>query len=296
MKTFIYNIFYFLVEAVRTIRFNPLSNFFSVLGTGLILFLLGMVFAGWNVGDKLLTALQEEAEVSAYFDNSIDEPAALALIETIEGLEGVLQARYINDLEAKSQMQDMLGDEADILELFNENPFEAYIEIGIDLEYMDQVLLAVTELEGIEYLRDNRDILEQMKGISKGIKMVGILIAAAVGITTLIILSHMIRQGIYNNRDQINTLRLLGAPNGFIGFPFLITGTTLTLLGGALAAGLLILLLNKGYGQIKGFIPFIPLPSLEELRDRASILIILVSAALGFLGSLFGLSSIGKED
>lgn len=296
MKTFFYNIGYFLLEAKRTIRFNPLSNLFSVIGTGLILFLLGMVLAGWSIGDRLIEALQSEAEISAYFTEGTDKADALQLVKEIKDLKGVQKATYIDENQAKIQMEDMLGNEADILGLFDENPFEAYLDIRINLDDMDQVLAEVGKLEGIEYVRDNRSVLEQMRNITDGIKVFGVLVMIAVGITTLIIISHMIRQGIYNNKNQINTLRLLGAPNGFIGFPFVLAGTLLTLLGGALAAGLLYLLISKGYGYLGGFLPFIPLPSLDELRYRISLLILIVSAALGLAGSLFGVSSIRKAD
>ena len=295
MKTFIYNIGYFLLEAKRSIRFNPLSNFFSVVGTGLILFLLGMVLTGWSIGDRLVTALQEEAEVSAYFTDAVDKTQALALVDEIKKMDGVLNASYIDETQAYEQSKEMLGNEAKILELFDDNPFEAYIDVRINLESMDQVLAQVSVLNGIEYVRDNRQVLEQMKGIVDALKILGILIAAAVGITTLIIISHMIRQGIYNNRNQINTLRLLGAPGGFIGFPFVLAGTFLTLLGGGVATLLLVILMNEGYSQLSGYIMFLPLPPMEELRNRIGIIILAVSACLGLLGSLFGLTSIRKS-
>ncbi len=295
MKTFFYNLGYFLMEAKRTIRLNPLSNLFSVIGTGLILFLLGLVASGWMVGDKLIEALKGEAEVSAYFAENTDKEAALKLVDTIKGLEGVLKANYINAEEAETQMKDMLADEADILKLFDKNPFQAFIEVRINLDDMNKVLSEVSALEGIDYVRDNRSVLEQMKNIADGLKLFGILVVAAVGITTLIIISHMIRQGIYNNKEQINTLRLLGAPNGFVGFPFIIAGTLLTLLGGLLASGMMLVLISRGYGQLKGFIPFIPLPTLEELKNNVCVLVLLVSAALGVAGSLFGVSSMKKE-
>lgn len=296
MKTFFYNIGYFLLEAKRTIRFNPLSNVFSVIGTGLILFLLGLVLAGGSVGDQLISALQKEAEVSAYFDENTDNEDALRLLDTIKGMEGVQDVRYIDETEAKVRMEEMLGEEAEILGLFDENPFEAFLEVRIHLDQMDTVITEVSNLQGINYVRDNRDVLKQMKGITDGLKIFGALIIIAVGITTLIIISHMIRQGIYNNKDQINTLRLLGAPNGFIGFPFILAGTLLTLLGGVFAAGLIILIMNQGYSRLSGFIPFIPMPPLDQLRNQVSVIILIVSAGLGFIGSLFGVSSIRKTD
>ncbi len=296
MKTFFYNIGYFLLETVRTIRFNPLSNLFSALGTGLILFLFGMVLTGWSIGDTLVSALQEEAQISAYFTENVDENLAQALTNKINDMSGVQNAIYINADQAYEQSKKMLGNEAEILELFDKNPFEAYVDIRINLDDMDRVLKDVGRLNGIEYVRDNRDILEQMKGIVEVLKALGILIALAVGVTTLIIVSHMIRQGIYNNKEQINTLRLLGAPSSFIGFPFILAGTLLTLLGGVLATVLLVILSNKGYNQLSGYILFLPMPPIEDLRNRISLIILAVSAGLGLLGSLFGLSSIRKSD
>ncbi|HCR39607.1 MAG TPA: hypothetical protein DIW41_01770, partial [Lachnospiraceae bacterium] len=176
--------------------------------------------------------------------------------------------------------------------MFDENPFEAFIEVRIDLELMNSVLKDVKEQKGIEYVRDNREVLEQIRDITEGIKLFGYLVILAVGITTVIIIAHMIRQGIYNNKDHINTLRLLGAPNSFIGFPYLLSGLFLTLLGGILAAVLVTLLLEGGYQQFGGSIPFIPLPTKEALLGNAVSFLIIISALLGLLGSLFGLSSI----
>lgn len=296
MKTFFYNIGYFLQESFRTIRFNPLSNFFSVVGTGLILFLLGMVIAGWSVGDRMIDALQSEAEISAYFDDGTSKEEALKLVETVKDMEGIRDVRYIDEIKAEERMQEMLGEESEILGLFDENPFEAFLEVRINLNDMDQVLAKVSNLEGIDYVRDNRSVLEQMKGIANGLKVFGLLVMTAVAITTLIIISHMIRQGIYNNKAQINTLRLLGAPNGFIGFPFVLAGTILTLLGGALAVILLISLIRQGYSSLSGAIPFIPLPPQRELEQQVSIVLLATGAILGLSGSLFGVSSIRKHD
>jgi cell division transport system permease protein len=296
MRTFFYNIGYFLMEAKRTIRFNPLSNLFSVVGTGLILFLLGMVLVGWSVGDQLIASLQEEAEISAYFVEATSKEEAQKLVDTIKSMDGVLDARYIEETEARSQMKEMLGEEAKILELFEDNPFEAFLEVRLDLEKMDVTLTNIRNLDGIDYVRDNREVLELIKGITEGLKLMGTLVIIAVGITTLIIISHMIRQGIYNNKEQINTLRLLGAPDSFIGFPFVLTGTLLTICGGIFAIVLLIVLINGGYSQLSGSIPFLPLPAKNDVRDKVSLLILAVSILLGLLGSLFGMSSIKKED
>jgi cell division transport system permease protein len=295
MKTFFYNIGYFLLEALRTIRFSPLSNFFSILGTGLILFLLGIVLAGWSVGDQIVMMLEQEAEISAYTVDPEDQDKMDELTRQIQSIDGVVEVRFIQKEQAKLQMEKLLGNEANILELFEENPFEAFLEIRIDLGRLEEVSKQLIQLDGIEYVRDNREVLEQMKQVTDGVKIVGAFIILAVGMTTLIIISHMIRQGIYNNREQINTLRLLGAPSGFIGFPFVLAGILMTVIGGILAVALLLMVIGSGYRQLDGVLPFIPLPKQEQLQTEISFFIIAISAILGILGSLFGLSSMRKD-
>lgn len=295
MRTFIYNLGYFLKETGKIIRLNLLSNMISVLGTGLILFLLGMVMTGNSVGNRLVTMLSEEAEISCYLTEGTTEAEAIALTTQVARLEGVREARLVSETEARERMKEVLGEEARILELFEDNPFEAFIEVSIHMEVMDTISDRVKALKGIDYVRDNLEVLEQIERITNGLKLVGYLVMVAVGITTIIILSHMIRQGIYNNKEQINTLRLLGAPSSFIGFPYVMVGLILTLLGGLIAAGALVLLINGAYGQVNGALPFMPMPPKEELVSQILILLPTISLILGLLGSLFGLSSIKSK-
>ena len=293
MKSILYNLGYFLKEVKNILQLNLLSNIFSIIGTGLILFVLGMVATGWGVSNRLVVMLQEEAEISAYFSGNTNPEEAKKIVEDIKNINGVWDSRLIGKDEAYSRMEKVLVEEAHILELFDENPFQSFIEVRIHLNQMDSVLDKVKNLKSIEYVRDNRAVLEKVKSITEGLKVLGYLVMAAVGITTIVIVSHMIRQGIYNNKDQINTLRLLGAPNNFIGFPFVLVGLLLTFVGGILASTLMVILINQVYAQVSS-VPFIPLPPRGELISSLILLIMAVSIGLGIIGSIFGLSSIKK--
>ncbi len=292
MRSVLYNLGYFIRETGRVIRRNLISNLISILGTGLILFLLGMVFVGGAIGNRLVNMLSKEAQINAYYSSELTADGVKQLKDTILSLAGVREVRLVDQTEAQEKMKEVLGEEGRILELFDHNPFEAFLEIGIEIEDSEEVSDQISTLEGIEYVRNNKEVLGQIKGIANALTLLGYLVMVAVGITTVIILSHMIRQGIYNNKEQINTLRLLGAPNAFIGLPYLWVGLFLTLMGGIISAGLIILLINGTYEQIKGMIPFLPLPPKQELMTRMVILLPSISLLLGFVGSLVGLSSI----
>lgn len=295
MKSFLFNIGYFIKEAGRIIKLNLLSNIFSSIGTGLILLLLGIVITGTDIGNRLVLMLNEEAEVNGYFTESLTLEHREKIAQDINNMDGVRSTRIVDEAEAKARMEKVLGEEAKILELFDDNPFEAFVEVRINIDFMDSVIDNLKNTEGIEYVRDNRDVLNRIKEITYALKVLGYLMIAAVGITTFIILSHMIRQGIYNNREQINTLRLLGSPGAFIGFPYVLTGLLMTLLGAAIAVVCMVVLINGAYDGIGGTIPFLPLPPREELINKMTLWLPSLSLILGLFGSLFGLSSIREK-
>lgn len=295
MKNQFKNTGYFIREAVQIIKMNRFSNLFSFIGTVLILFVLGLVVSGWRISSRLVVMLKEEAEISAYFGEGTDDSKARELVNQIGLMDGVSEVRLINAVEAQSRMEKILGEEAHILELFNESPFEDYIEIGIHLDKTDYVLEQVKKLEGIDYIRDNRGILQQMEAAANTIEALGLIVLAAVSTTTLVIISHMIRQGIYQNREHIYTLKLLGAPDAFIGFPYVLVGLLSTLAGGAAASVLIAILLNHGYALMGSMLTFIPLPSRTELISWPVLVIMGICAILGTIGSLSGLASANRE-
>lgn len=291
MKNFFYNLGYFIKESNTIFRVDFLSNIFSIFSIGLIFFILSMIFSGWWVTDQVIEVLQKEAEINVYFDEGLREEEITHLIQSIGRIDGVREAGLVEEEESYNRMVEILGKESRILELFEANPFSAFIEVKIHIDKIDTVLDRLDLLDEIQHVRDNKEVINRLQKIITMLTVLGVLVITAVGISTLVVVSHIIRQGIYNNRDQINTLKLLGAPDSFIGFPFLLEGLFLTVGGGIIASSLGALILHYGYNQMGGSIPFIPLPPKEAIISSLIILTMSLSCILGVVGSLFGLSS-----
>lgn len=291
MKTFIYNIGYFFKEAKTIFKVDKGSNIFSIFSIGLILFILGLIFSGWWVSNEIVIALQGEAEISVYYEEDLENTEINNLVKGLEEIEGIKNVSLVGEEESYDRMADVLGTEAEILNLFEDNPFTAFIEVKVDIDQTDNILSSMEKIEDIKYIRDNKGIIDKLKSITNMLTVVSILIVVVVGISTIFVISHIIRQGIYNNRNQINTLKLLGAPDSFIETPFLIEGLFLTIGGGLFASLLVAGILYFGYGQIKSALIFVPLPSIESLIPKILIILMSISIALGVLGSLFGLKS-----
>ncbi|NLM46780.1 MAG: hypothetical protein GX200_08265 [Firmicutes bacterium] len=291
MKQLRYNFGYFLREAGVIMRMNLLSHLTSFFSMALIFLLLAMVLAGWWVGNHAIAAIENEAEISAYYAEDMPGNAVLRLAEEIQNIAGVKEVLPVSAEEAYKRMEEILGKEARVLTYFDDNPFSPFLEIRIDLAAMEQVLQAVQQTDGIEYVRDNREVLERLRQLAGAVRLLGYLIITAVGVSTLVIISHLIRTGIENNREQINTLLLLGAPDSFIAFPFLLTGLFLSVGGGMLAAVLAGFALRYLFLRIEGPLPFLPLPPLGSLVLKLAVFVILLSALLGLAGSFSGLQT-----
>ena len=291
MKNFTSNSGYFLKEAITMIRQSRFSNVLSILSICLILFILAMVFSGWQVSNHVADVIRGEAEINVFYDEGIGENGVSQLMEKLKGLTGVREARLVDKSEAYTRMVEMLGDEAKVLKIFDENPFSPMIEVKINLDKIDPVLNELEHITGIDHVQNNKAVLERLRDINGMLRLFGLLVLTAVGISTLIIISQIIRLGIQNNSEQINTLRLLGAPELFIAIPFLLEGLLLTLSGGILALALAVYVLNQIYDQITGHLSFIPLLSAQTLTTGMAVVVMSLSLILGIGGSLIGLIS-----
>jgi len=294
MKTIFANIGYFLKEVQTMIRMNLLSNALTIVSTGLIFFILAMILSGWWVSSHVVEVVQGDAEINVYLDEKVvntNTAVSRQIVERIKALEGVREARVVDKDEAYQRMAEILGKEASVLNKFGDNPFSSFIELKINLAEIDPVLEKLNHLVGVEQVRDNRDVLDRLRHIAGVMRIVGLLVVAAVGISTLVIISHIIRLGISNNSEQIRTLRLLGAPEHFIAFPFVLEGLLLSLGGGLLAVALATVSIEYLYAQMAGPLPFIPLPPRGTLIPGMVIVVMSLSAVLGIAGSLLGLPS-----
>lgn len=291
MKIYFYNAGYFLKEVKTSLQLNLLPGLFSLISIGLIFFILAMITSGWWISSHIIGLIQEEAEINVYFNENIGEERAAGLVEKIKNIRGTREARIVNQEEAYNRMVEILGKEAHVLEVFENNPFTSFIEVSIHLEEMNFILGELESMADIEHIRDNRKILDRLHNIARLLSFIGYLAVAAVGISTLIITSHIIRQGIYNRRDQIHTLRLLGSPEGFIAFPFLLEGILLAMAGGIIAVIMVSFMINFICAEISTTLPFIPLLSRDTLISGLTVMITCLSLAFGFTGSLLGLSS-----
>lgn len=291
MKVLFKNTGYFLKEIITIIKIDLLSNIFSIFSLSFIFFMLSLIISGGWISTYMISAIENEAEISVYYKENETKSDVKNMVVKIAEIEGVKSVVAINGEEAQEKMLEIMGKESRIIQLFDHNPFSPYIEVKIELSNMEMMTNAIEEIDGVDFVRDNKDVLNKLVNISNLANILGILIIAAVSIVTLITTSHIIRQGIYNNREQINTLRLLGSPEYFITLPFILEGIFMTIIAGLLSLFMVATMDKYIYSQVSGSLPFLILPPLNELIIGIGLFSLVLSLVLGFVGSMLGLKA-----
>ncbi|MBF4692708.1 cell division protein FtsX [Fusibacter ferrireducens] len=283
---------YFVREAITIFKTNKVSNLLSILSLALIFFIFSVLASGREVGKNFASALSEQAEVSVYYDDALSSEALLQLMDEIKGIEGVKSVQSISEEEAYERMKTVLGEDSTALNYLEMNPFLAFLEIEIDLGQVERIIESISTLENVDTVRDNIDILTGVRRFIQIITFAFAFVSIAMGISTVVLTSHIIRQGIYNNREQITTMTLLGAPASFMIIPYLIEGLWITL-----SSGLIAMIANMGgiqflYSRMDSPLPFVPMPKMSQLIGASNGLLIAVALCLGIAGSLFGWYSV----
>ncbi|MFO7636919.1 MAG: permease-like cell division protein FtsX [Clostridia bacterium] len=295
MRNFTRNTGYFLGE-VKTIFFlNGLSGILSILSLVFIFFIALLALSGWWISTDLVNALKKEAEISIYYQQDLEEQSLAELEAALLAIEGITSVRHVTAEEAYDMMTGILGQEAGILSNFEENPFEAYYEMRIELGRLESILPQVKDMNHVTYIRDNQDILGKLRTIAQVVTALGIVVVLAVGATTFIITSHIIREGIHSHSAHIVTLKLFGAPGWFVNLPFVLEGLLLSFIAGLLSIGMFFIFVHRFSLLLSGTLTFLPFINMARIQSVLSLGVLTTGLLMGFLASLFSLKLVRKK-
>ena len=291
MRRHLDNLAHHLRETIVLFRTNRVSNLLSLLSTVLVFLFLGLLLIGWRLSSFWVDMIRAEAEIQVF----VAQEATPGRLEAVAGqlrlIDGVQMVRIVPAEEAGVRMGTLLGTQAAVLSYLDENPFRPFLELRISLDALDTILTRMQAMPLVELVRDNRDILERLVGMEQALRMAGLLFGGAVSLFTVVLLSHIARIGVVHNREQIRTLRLLGAPERHIATPFFLLGLLIGGGGGLLAAGGLSLGLSWLAGQQVAVLPFLPMPDEIALGHRLGLFLGGAGLLLSGLGTLSGLVS-----
>ncbi|NLY76241.1 MAG: ABC transporter permease [Firmicutes bacterium] len=281
IKTF----WYFAKEAWIGLGRNGLMTIATIVTITLSLIILGFFYIIIANGNYLLDAAKGVLELRVYLKDDADP---YALQSKIIEYQGVKDVSFVSKEESAEWLEKNLG----IQDLFKtmENPLPNTINIKLrDDAKVRTLAQKVAALEGVDEVEYGETFIEWMLIAVQIVWVLGIGLVTIVGIVVLYIIVNTIRITVFARRKEIEIMKLVGATDWFIRWPFLIEGIILGLIGAVIA----LLLLSKGYylllQYIKQFAPFIPLLTEQAINRQLFVITLGLGFSFGVIGSMLSL-------
>ena len=235
----------FFREALRSIRANAAISVAATVTALIAVFILGAFIPSFMYVRSAVDAQTAKVDVDVYIADTATVPQVNALREKLDGLrtDGTVAAvTYVSKDDALRIMKERLRDPS-VLDELPSNPLPAKFNVQpTEAENADVIVAAVTNdpaldpTEGIVYPESTADrLLTAAKFVQwAGFVLIGILLLAAV-----LLIGNTIRLSIFARRREVEVMRLVGATNWFIRWPFMIEGVICGLVGAVVAVGML---------------------------------------------------------
>lgn len=279
---------YFTKQAISNILSNRVVHAIGlgtmvvsllIFGTFLLLFVnLNSWIQGWG----------HSISMSVYIMDDISEAQRTRISTFVGDLPEAEITRFISKETALKDLRGILGAQAGVLDGLSVNPLPASFEVAFtDVEGqrtdLKGIKHAFENMDGVEEVQFSEEWLHRFEGLMNIIRLVGFVIGGLLCLGILFIVTNTIKLTIYSRREEIEILKLVGATDWFVKFPFLLEG----IVQGILSAVIALLTLYLGYFILSTKkIHFLGLAGLDFtfIPYEYSLSIVLISVLLGLLG------------
>lgn len=226
---------YFFHEGLSNMFSHGFMSFAAIGITVACLLIMGTFTLVAVNANELLRTLEQENEILAYVDDSYTQTQARALKQTLEAIPNVASATFISKEEAMESFTEQYPDEALFQDLDPEILRDRFAIKVVDLQQQSATVEQVKAVEGIAKVNAYEEIAGGFITVRNVATVVCVALIAILFVVSVFIISNTIKLTTFDRREEIAIMRMVGATNGFIRWPFVYEGFLFGLIGAAVA-------------------------------------------------------------
>ena len=226
---------YFAHEGLSNMFSHGFMSFAAIGITVACLLIMGTFTLVAVNANELLRDLEQENEILAYVDDSCTEAESKALQKELEAVPNVASATYISKEQAMEDFVAQYPDEDMFQDLDPEILRDRYAIKITDLEQIRQTKETVEGIPGIARVNAYEEIAGGFITVRNVATVICVALIAILFVVSVFIISNTIKLTTFDRRDEIAIMRMVGATNGFIRWPFVYEGFMMGLLGAVIA-------------------------------------------------------------
>ena len=233
------NLGYLLKEGVRGIFTHGFMSVAAVLVTVACLLIVGSFSAlVYNV-NIMVEDLNKTNEILVYVDSDLPDAEAKSVGTKINQIENVLQSTFVSREQALEEfIEDHQEEGAAFTGVQASDLRHRFVVTLEDNTLMEQTVSQIENIPGVVNISAEYELAEGFSTLQSVLEIVSLAIIAVLLVVSLLIISNTVKLTMYDRRDEIAIMKMVGATNGFIRLPFVVEGFTLGMLGAVMALGL----------------------------------------------------------
>ena len=233
------NIGYFIKEGFSSIFSHGLMSFAAVCMIVACLIIMGSFsLLAVNV-DNMLSQLEDDNEFLAFIDEDYTDDQIRALMEQVRALDNVgSESGSVTFVSREQAKRDYLkGHESDGLYVnIPDEVFRDRLSIHVkDLERFTETVDAVDSLPGVVNHRAAGEVAEGFVAVRNAVTALAYVLIGILAAVSLFIISNTTRLAAFSRREEIAIMKMCGATDGFVRWPFIVEGLILGIMGALVA-------------------------------------------------------------
>ena len=281
------NIGYLLKEGIRGIFLHGFMSVAAICVTVACLLIGGSFYCLMYNVNIMVEDLNKTNEVLVIIDENLSDAEAKSVGTQINQIENVYKATFKSREEA---LEDFIADHQDE-EAFSgvsaEDLRHRYIVVLEDNAKMRQTVAQIEQIPGVAKINAANELAEGFSTLQNVLRIATVAVAFVLLFIGAIIIYNTVKLAIQDRRDEIAIMKMVGATNGFIRFPYVIEGCLLGMVGAGAAFALewfLYDLLMKKLAQVDtlqlfSFVPF------DQLLIPIAAIFAAAGLFVGYIGS-----------
>ena len=228
---------YLVGQGLHNLKANKMMTLASMGVLIVCMILVGAAFLfGANI-DSMVAYIGEQNETVAFINDDVDTAAVEEVIRSIPHVAGV---EFISKDQMLDEYSQRLEGYTNLKEMFqNDNPLLAnYVVRADDPANISSVAAALQNVDGVRAVNSPQAMSDLFVLLQKAVTYVCYGLVIVLAIVSVVVISNTIKITVFNRRKEIGIMKLVGATNGFIRFPFFVEGVTSGLISALIASAI----------------------------------------------------------
>lgn len=288
------NIGYLIKEGLKGIFLHGFMSFAAICVTVACLLIVGTFSSLIYNLNIMVEDLNKTNEVLAYVDETLSDAEARSIGTKINRINNVLEANFVSREEA---LAEFISDYDNPAAFDGTDPMtleHRYVIVLKDNRLLSETIEELWAVAGVVDVVAYNELAEGFTMLQDVLHLVSLIVIGILLIVSLLIISNTVKLAMYDRRDEIAIMKMVGATNSFIRLPFVVEGFALGMLGAAIAFGLEWLLYDYLVNRIAAIELATQLFSFVPFNELLIPMIATFAAAGLFVGIVGSWTSIRK--